>query len=87
MYIVHYQKLAARRLIRMPLKLARKIRNKIKTIAKDPYQRHPNVARLRGQQHCFRLRLGDWRIVYAVDKERNLLLVAKIDQRGQIYKR
>lgn len=87
MYTVHYQKQAARRLVRMPLKLARKIRDRIEIIATDPYQRHPNVTRLRGQENSFRLRLGDWRVVYALDKEQNLLLVAKIDQRGQVYKR
>ena len=87
MYIVHYQKHAARRLIRMPLKLARRVRDRIETIANDPYQHHPNVTRLRGQENCFRLRFGDWRVVYALDKERNLLLVAKIDQKGQVYER
>ena len=28
--------------------------------------------------------LGDWQIVYALDKERKMLLVAKIDQREQL---
>lgn len=87
MCTVHYQKHAARKLVLMPLKLARKIRDRIEIIANDPYKRHPNVTRLRGQKASFRLRLGDWRVVYALDKERNLLLVAKIDQRGQVYKR
>ena len=87
MYAVRYQSHAARRLARIPLKLARKIRDRIEVIANDPYQHHPNVTRLRGQENVFRLRLGDWRVVYALDKERNLLLVAKIDRRGQVYKR
>lgn len=87
MFHVHYRKQAARRLIRMPLKLARKIRDRMEIIAMNPYQRHPNVIRLQGQENYFRLRLGDWRVVYVLDKERKLLLVAKIDQRGQVYKR
>jgi mRNA interferase RelE/StbE len=34
----------------------------------------------------FRLRHGDLRVIYTVDKERDLLLVAHIGSRGDVYK-
>ena len=46
----------------------------------------PNATRLRGRGADFRLRVGDWRVIYSLDDESEVLLVAKIDQRGQVYR-
>ena len=86
MYKVHYQKQAARKLTRMPRNLAQQISYKVELIAKSPYSHHTNVTKLKGRKNSFRLRLGNWRVVYIVDYETKVLLVAKIHQRGQVYK-
>ena len=86
MYIVRYQKQTARRFIRMPRDIACRIRDKVESIAENPYGQHSNVTRLRRRESSFRLRFGDWRVVYVLDDERKVLLVAKIDRRGQVYR-
>ena len=40
--------------------------------------------RLRGKDGNFRLRVGDWRVIYSLNDEQKVLLVAKIDQRGRV---
>ena len=34
----------------------------------------------------FRLRVGDWRVIYSLNDESKVLVVAKIDRRGQVYR-
>ena len=86
MYIVRYQRQTARRLIRMPRDIAHRIRDKVESITENSYGQHSNVTRLRGRESSFRLRFGDWRVVYVLDDERKVLLVAKIDRRAQVYR-
>lgn len=86
MYEVRYQKQAARRLIGMPRSTARRICARIDAIAADPYARHPNATQIKGRDRDFRLRLGGWRVIYSINDEQRVLLVAKIDTRGQIYR-
>ena len=54
-------------------------------LAQDPF-RHPNIKLLRAQWTGFRrFRLGDYRIVYAVDEARQTLVVAVIAHRREVY--
>ena len=86
MYEVRYQKHAARQFLRMPRDVARRIRAGIEAVAASPYDKHPNATRLSGRDRGFRLRAGDWRVVYALDDERKRVVVAKIDRRGRVYR-
>ena len=85
-YEVRYQKHAARQLLRMPLDVARRIRAGIEAVAANPYGKHANATRLSGRDGGFRLRAGDWRVVYALDDKRKQLVVVKIDRRGRVYR-
>ena len=86
MYEVRYQKQAARRLFGMPRNVARRICDRIDAIAADPYGRHPNATQIQGRDRDFRLRVGGWRAIYSINDEQRVLLVAKIDTRGQVYR-
>ena len=86
MYEVRYQKQAASQLFRMPRNVARRICAKVDAVAAAPYAGHPNATRLQERDGDFRLRVGDWRVIYSLNDARKVLLVAKIDQRGQVYR-
>ena len=86
MYEVRYQKKAAQILIRISRNIAIRIRDKVELVARRPYESHVNVKPLKGRKNCFRLRIGGWRIVYLLDDQSKTLLVAKIEQRGQVYR-
>ncbi|NLJ61512.1 MAG: type II toxin-antitoxin system RelE/ParE family toxin [Firmicutes bacterium] len=45
-----------------------------------------NVKRLRGRPGKYRLRVGDWRIIFAVDWKRDTLVVITIVHRKDAYK-
>lgn len=50
-----------------------------------PFKRF-DVKKLKGQKDRYRIRLGDFRVIYEVDKGEKLILILKIERRGRIYK-
>lgn len=85
MHKVFFTKQAARALRRMPGPMARLVREKIDRIAADPYAAHNNVTRLQGRPG-YRLRVGDWRVIYEVRDEELVILVLQIGTRGEVYR-
>jgi mRNA interferase RelE/StbE len=80
------EKTAAKVLQKIQPRLATSMLNKLEAIAADPTAHHSNVEPLQGIKNGFRLRQGDWRIVYEVDRKANMVRVTKIGSRGQIYR-
>lgn len=50
----------------------------------DP--RPPGVAKLAGEENQWRVRVGDWRIVYAVFDHELVVLILKLGHRREIYR-
>jgi len=48
--------------------------------------RSVDVRRLTGSEH-FRLRVGDWRVVFDYDRETGIVLVLRVLPRGRAYER
>ena len=84
MYTLEYSKQATRALIRMPATTAATIRAKLLELVQDPLTAR-NVKKLTGQLG-YRLRVGDWRVLYLLDNDRLIVYVAEIGARGGIYK-
>jgi mRNA interferase RelE/StbE len=56
----------------------------ILVLAGDP---HPsNSHKLEGYHDLYRLRVGDWRIIYQIVNEQLLILVLEIGSHGEIYR-
>ncbi len=69
----------------MPLLLAEQMQEKIKKIAVDPFAVHSNVTKLHGREG-YRIRIGDWRVIYKIQKDKLIIIVVKIAQRGEVYR-
>ena len=46
-----------------------------------------DIKKLKGHNSLFRLRVGDYRIIYTIDKGECIILVIDVGNRGQIYNR
>ena len=69
----------------MPRNTAKLIREKLEVIAADPYADHPNAKKLQGREG-YRLRVGDWRVIYTIQNEKLIIIVLKVASRGEAYK-
>ncbi|GAB4316288.1 type II toxin-antitoxin system RelE/ParE family toxin [Cyanobacterium aponinum UTEX 3222] len=85
MYKIEYSKTAIKKLNKIPKNLVKRIQNKLTEIAQNPYRENPNLKKLVGREG-YRLRIGDWRIIYEINNDRIVILVLEIDTRGGIYK-
>jgi mRNA interferase RelE/StbE len=85
MYRILFTKSADKALLKMPRDVARRIRERLDHLAEDPYAHHPNVARLQSRPG-YRLRVGDWRVIYEVEGKELVILVLRIGPRGEVYR-
>ena len=69
---------------RMPRHVSRPILERLKKVAL--FAADANVESMRGMPAHFRLRSGDWRVVYRIDRRELLILVIKIAPRGGVYR-
>ncbi len=84
MYRVVTTKSFDRALARLPLTWQKRIVAKVKEVAADPYAPNNNLTRLQGR-NGYRLRVGDWRVIYELQDERLVMLVLDMGPRGDIY--
>ncbi|MCK5340881.1 MAG: type II toxin-antitoxin system RelE/ParE family toxin [Desulfobulbaceae bacterium] len=68
----------------MPRNIALNIAKKIKQLAANP-KKMRNIKKLTDHPG-YRLRVGDWRIVYTLNDNELLIHVIKIKPRGEVYK-
>lgn len=84
MFSIEYSKDARRALKAMPRNTAKLILDEIEALASDPQASNNNVRR-RTNHPGYRLRVGDWRVVYLVHEQALLITVVRIASRGEVY--
>jgi len=85
MYTTDIKRDAAKALRRMPGKIAALIVSRIEHLAQDPMAKDNNVKALEGHED-YRLRVGDYRVLYVLDHDRRILTVTEIGHRKDIYR-
>jgi mRNA interferase RelE/StbE len=83
MYSIEFTKAAGKTLATMPRHVREAVVDKIKALALDPHGA-PNVKKLVGVPG-YRLRVGDWRVIYDVESGRLVVRVLRIGARGGVY--
>jgi mRNA interferase RelE/StbE len=59
-------------------------REAISGLAGDPWA--PSCKNLAGYDNLYRIRVGNWRISYAVEEDRLIVLVIEVAPRGDAYR-
>jgi mRNA interferase RelE/StbE len=70
---------------RLPANWRKRIVAKIKEVAADPYAPNNNLTKLQGRDAAYRLRVGDWRVIYELYDERLVMVILEVGPRGGIY--
>ncbi len=83
-YRIEFQRRPKRILRRLPKSILQRLEEAIDALAEDP--RPPGHTKLSGHDNLYRIRVGDWRIVYAIKDDVLIVLVVAIGSRGQVYR-
>ena len=84
-YEVQLEKLAQKQLRAIrDRKLRATLERGILALADDP--RPPGVKKLVGEKDQWRIRIGDWRVVYRIDDGVLVVEVVRVASRGEVYR-
>jgi mRNA interferase RelE/StbE len=84
-YNIIIQKQAKKKLLGLPSNLQQRIAEKIHKLGCDPDDLTLDVKKLVGSDY-YRLRVGDWRIIYDRDDEIKIISIEALKSRGDVYK-
>lgn len=84
-YRVEVAPAAERDIKRLPRPIQIQIIRRIDKLADDP--RPHGVEKITGSDHTYRVRSGDYRILYTINDRELLVLVVKIGDRKEVYRR
>lgn len=83
MYRVTIARSAEKELARIDFVWAERITTYIDKLAENP--RPANCKKLKGSKDLWRLRVGDYRVVYAIDDGIRVVAIEKIAHRKEVY--
>ena len=83
-YTIEFLKTAEKELAALPQDAQRQIARKIEALRENP--RPPGVKLLHATERFYRLRVGDYRVIYLIEGRRLVILVIKIGHRKDVYK-
>ena len=83
MYAVEFLPSAARALAKFDRAVQRRIGRRIDALASDP---RTGAVKLRGADDVWRVRVGDYRILYLIEDERLVVVVVRIAHRREAYR-
>lgn len=83
-YSIRYAASAARTVARLPLPLRVRITRAIEALAGNPLP--PGSRKLKGEERAYRIRVGDYRIIYDVLRDVLVILVLRVGHRTDVYR-
>jgi mRNA interferase RelE/StbE len=83
-YRIEYDAGVLKSLRRFPRSIQQRVLRRIEMLAADP--RPPGSVKLTGEE-AYRVRVGDYRIIYTIENDRLLVLIIDIGHRGDVYRR
>ncbi len=84
MYTVEFLPSAARELMKLDVAVQRRLARAVDRLADAP--RPTGAVKLRGADDIWRLRVGDYRILYRLEEDRLVVLTVKVGHRREGYR-
>lgn len=83
-YTLRFAARAKKTFLKYPKKLQDRILKALEPLKQTPRPRQ--AEKLSGREDLFRVRVGDYRVIYSVHDDELLVLVVKIGHRGKVYR-
>lgn len=83
-YRIEFTPTAARALKKLPGSIQSRISPKVDSLSSAP--RPHGVEKMAGHENRYRIRVGEYRIIYVIDDRSSLVTVAVIGHRREVYR-
>lgn len=84
-YVVEFKASADKALQRLPAAMQKRIVREVEALADDP--RPAGCVKLADDDNAWRIRVGDYRVLYEVHDQRLLVLVVRVAHRKDVYRK
>ncbi len=85
-YTVEFVRSAEKEYLQLPKKIRLRFEEALKLLAISPFSELLKVKKLKGTEDAFRIRIGEYRMIYQVKQETLIVLVIKVGHRREIYR-
>ena len=83
-YRIEFAPRADRQFRALERSLQVRLRRRIDSLAENP--RPQGIKKLEGEEDLYRLRVGDYRIIYQIQEKRLIVLVVGVGHRAEVYR-
>jgi mRNA interferase RelE/StbE len=83
-YVLEFSASASREFRNLDRQLQRRIAEKVTALCEDPFP--PGSEKLKAQAEHFRIRVGDYRVIYRIDGKRVVIVIVRIGHRREVYR-
>lgn len=83
-YGIVFDRPAEKQFRRLPEEVRRQLGHRVSALAENP--RPEDSRKLEGTHDCYRLRQGDYRLIYTIIEDRVVVLVLRVGHRGDVYR-
>ena len=83
-YTIELRPAALRDLKRLPKEVLDRVSKKVNSLADNP--RPPGVEKLSGSEDSYRVRVGDYRMLYGIRDEVLLVIMVRVRHRREAYR-
>ena len=85
MYTVQLSHRATRELKKLRKEVAKRIIESLELLAVNPYAEVLNFKKLKTNASLFRIRIGDYRVIYEIKADLLIVLVVRVGHRKDVY--
>lgn len=83
-YLIEWKPSAAKELKRLPRDVIPRVVAAVGDLAANPFPQ--GNAKLKGSQFTYRIRIGDYRVIYTVEAERLVIEIVRVRHRRDAYR-
>ena len=83
-YRLLWKRSAEKELRKLPHEAIVRLVSLAESLAENPFP--PGVRKLAGTEHTYRVRAGDYRLVYSIEESRLVIEVIRVGHRKEVYR-
>jgi len=84
-YKIEWKKSAQKEIKKIAKPDILKILEKVESLAIEPFP--PNYKKYLGTEHTYRIRMGNYRVIYSISDEILMITIIRVGHRKEVYKK